>query len=207
MIKLNLKDFTNALKFCIVTAAKNDVRYYFNAVCLEVNADHIMVVGTDGHRISTVRLNVINDEALHGQSLLLDRPDVVQLLKVIDVKCPDDDTLALSADETTITIEHTGGSSKYTLVDGRFPDWRRAAGKILHGFRGKETPEPITEIGFDWGYLADIGKAFKHVQGGKAKPAKFEFNGAGTATKITSASVKSFSQLADPTVYLAPMRI
>lgn len=203
MIKLNTKDFVNALKFSIVTAAKKDVRYYFNAVCLEVNSDHVVVVSTDGHRISSVRLNVFVDEVLHGKQLLLNRVDVVRVIQTLDVKgTNDEDVTELMVEENIVTFVDEYSKVSLEMVDGRFPDWRRATSKRATG------GEEVTEIAFDWGYLADIGKAFKHVQGGKAKPAKFEFDSYDNAVKITmgTGSVKSFGQLADPTMYLAPMR-
>ena len=58
MLTVNRKDFMNALKAVIVTAAKNDVRYYMNTVLLEVQREKVTLVSTDGHRITFATLTL-----------------------------------------------------------------------------------------------------------------------------------------------------
>lgn len=198
---LNKKDFMNALKFCIVTAAKKDIRYYFSAVQIEVNADHLLMVTTDGHRISTVRLDVPGIE--DGTNLLIDRSSIDDAIKMIGNVKDDDAIIKLTVTESgVVELSCEGLVLQLKVVDGQYPDWRRIT-------RNDYTKQ-LNNVGFTCAYLADIGKAFKHVTQGKEVLAQMTFSEYNKPIKITTGSMKgliSCGQLTEATMYLAPLRV
>ena len=208
MLTVNRKDFMNALKAVIVTAAKNDVRYYMNTVLLEVQREKVTLVSTDGHRITfaTLTLNTGIEET--QVDLILERTDVERILKSVQVnKKLKTEELVIGWSEETVTIAADGMSFDLTQVDGKFPNWRRVTCDI-----DNLNPERagLTDYGINLIYLADAERAFKHLfiknEYGSHK-AHIELQTANDKMWITPMEIESCGQLTEIKMAIMPMRL
>ena len=208
MLTVNRKDFMNALKAVIVTAGKNDVRYYMNTVLLEVQREKVTLVSTDGHRITfaTLTLNTgIEDTQI---DLVLDRPDVERLIKGVSVnKKLKTEELVIKWCGATVSVEADGTLFTFNKVDCNYPNWRRVTCDI-----DNLNPERagLTDYCINLVYLADAERAFKHLfiknKYGSHK-AHIELQTAADKMWITPMEIESCGQLTAIKMAIMPMRL
>lgn len=101
--------------------AQQDVRYYLNGLLLEVKADELRAVATDGHRLATCGVSV--DLAIEGKTqVIVPRKAVLELAKLMTD--PESNVeLVLSNNHVRAQVGDYTFTSK--LVDGKFPDYER----------------------------------------------------------------------------------
>ena len=210
MLTVNRKDFMNALKAVIVTAGKNDVRYYMNTVLLEVQREKVTLVSTDGHRITfaTLTLNTGIEESQVDPVLVLGRADVERLIKGVSVnKKLKTEELVIKWEGATVSVEAGGTVMGMTQVDGKFPDWRRVTQDSVN-----LNPERagLTDYCINLVYLADAERAFKHLfiknKYGSHK-AHIELQTAADKMWITPMEIESCGQLTAIKMAIMPMRL
>ena len=114
---------TRLLKAALQVAPKADVRYYLNAVQLEVREQHITAVATDGHILFAGRINrpdVDSNGPVPETScnVLIPREAVDAALKGYK-----GDTIELECNATN--GQHRLGQTLFNEVDGKFPNWRK----------------------------------------------------------------------------------
>ena len=208
MLTVNRKDFMNALKAVIVTAGKNDVRYYLNTVLVEVQREKVTLVSTDGHRITfaTLALNTGIEET--QVDLMLERTDVERLIKGVSVnKKLKTEELVIKWCGATVSVEADGTLFTFNKVDGKFPNWRRVTCDI-----DNLNPERagLTDYCINLVYLADAERAFKHLfiknKYGSHK-AHIELQTAADKMWITPMEIESCGQLTAIKMAIMPMRL
>lgn len=151
-----MNDQLKALK-CF--AAKKDIRYYINSVLIEVSGGKVRGVATDGACLAIAML---------GST---DNPDAQYILPIAFVD-------SITAMKTTYGIEINGTEAKVinsaicTLVDARFPDFRRVAPPA--------TNSEQTCGYYDFELLARISKAAK-ILGAGINKIQFKQNGGDAA--------------------------
>jgi DNA polymerase-3 subunit beta len=128
------------IKTLLICAAKHDVRYYLNGVCVDARANgDVVLVATDGHRLLAYPVAVDNIEALAPGEYIIPREalEAVKPAKAgrivlpihIDIvtapDTPDPERVGVTIKgKTTITV--TGATSAVTApIDGQYPNWRR----------------------------------------------------------------------------------
>lgn len=147
--------YINVLK---LFAAKKDIRYYLNGICVEFGANkETVLAATDGYRIGAFKVgNPISIESRHQfiipnsflnkfkpSKTLINIPftffyeDGVQRIKAVD-----GDNLQISCD----------------AVNGRFPDYYKLAIKETNGLASKINPQ----------FLLDLEKASKILHSSKS---------------------------------------
>lgn len=104
--------------------AQQDVRYYLNGVMLEISADRITAVATDGHRlakmVSEVASEVGSDQS--PRQVIVPAKAVIELKRLLPTQDAfvsvelSDRTMRVSFGETVIVSK---------LVDGRYPEYER----------------------------------------------------------------------------------
>ena len=101
--------------------AQQDVRYFLNGMLLEVTADHLRTVATDGHRLAmcTVESGVAGVERLQ---VIVPRKGVQEIARLLDEA---GDEVALSVSENHMRVGHGGYSLTSRLIDGKFPDYEK----------------------------------------------------------------------------------
>lgn len=154
MIKINKPEFLSAL----LCAAKNDVRYYLNGVCVDSEG---FVVASDGHRMFV------------GSASTDQETTIFSLRGKAPVKF--DHVCIDTQNKTAVFADANGDAVQMTpvdIIDGRFPDWRR----VSNYKEGK-----VSAIGLDLQYLSDAAKAAKYF--GK-RHARIDMQDAASAVHI-----------------------
>jgi len=101
--------------------AQQDVRYYLNGILMEITAETIKLVATDGHRLalSEVKLDTGVDQ---DRQIIIPRKAVLELSRLLE----SGDSLAnciLSQNHLRVETNSLVFTSK--LIDGKFPDYQR----------------------------------------------------------------------------------
>ncbi|HSG88430.1 MAG TPA: DNA polymerase III subunit beta [Pseudomonadales bacterium] len=100
--------------------AQQDVRYFLNGMLLEVEADHVRSVATDGHRLAMCTVTPGAGES--RQQIIIPRKGVLELSRLLS-EGDDQVGLAIGANHLRAAV---GGFTFITkLVDGKFPDYER----------------------------------------------------------------------------------
>lgn len=144
--------FISALKFVSHAKAKNDVRYYLNAVHFEFKSGVLTMVATDGHRMAWAEVQAPD---MPDATYLLNGADIDTLLKVFKANSTGD--IGLWDTEHRLEFRAAGQGVSCAKVDGRFPDWRRVASPPAG-------PIPAyKDVNYE--YLAQAAAAFKGLTG------------------------------------------
>ncbi len=108
--------------------AQQDVRYYLNGVLLELSADRVVAVATDGHRLSKA-VAVVDAGSAGEVGLNSDTRQVIVPAKtVLELKrllgsAPDRVRVELS--ERTLMVDFGKTQVVSKLVEGQYPDYNR----------------------------------------------------------------------------------
>lgn len=101
--------------------AQQDVRYYLNGLLLEIRAQRVRAVATDGHRLA------LCDAPFEGSigsdiQIILPRKAVIELSRLLE----DGENVAeFEISNSHLRVTHEKGSFTSKLIDGRFPDYER----------------------------------------------------------------------------------
>lgn len=165
-------DITRAnLRAALIFAAKGDIRYYLNSVCLHVGeCGDARLIGCDGHRLGLVHLCDASGAA--PGEYIIPREAVENIKKA--VRGFDGLTLAIDGEAFTISDNYGGAIiAGGKLVDGKYPDWQRVMPQTFSGEAGNYNPQ----------YLFDVSKAVKEL-GGKNGFYDFTQNGNSSALAV-----------------------
>lgn len=130
------------LKALLLFAAKRDIREYLQGVYFETDADgRHFAAASNGHMMLILRLADDVEMADPG-SLLVARESIDLLVKhpaTRGLEYP----IEISEADGQPYAQLPGVRQPITLLDGRFPDWRRIlpSGKQSFGHRGAHNPE------------------------------------------------------------------
>jgi DNA polymerase-3 subunit beta len=104
--------------------AQQDVRYYLNGMLLEIQANQVRGVATDGHRLALHTLPIsIDTQTLQT---IIPRKAILELLRLLE---NNDEKITINVGNNHIkasTIEYTFSSR---LIDGRFPAYDKVLPK------------------------------------------------------------------------------
>jgi DNA polymerase-3 subunit beta len=116
--KIVLRDLLNQTSFAI---ANNDVRYYLNGICFDLQRDRLTVVATDGHRMALAETAFDLNDA-EPLKVIIPKKAVIELERMLDGG--DDAEIQISLDENHIKFEVSETLSITSkLIDGKFPDY------------------------------------------------------------------------------------
>ena len=104
--------------------AQQDVRYFLNGMLLEVDAEHVRTVATDGHRLAMCTLSPGSGQS--RQQVIVPRKGVLELSRVLS---EGDETVALSLGSNHLRADIGPYMFTTKLVDGKFPDYERVVPK------------------------------------------------------------------------------
>jgi hypothetical protein len=144
---------------------KKDVRDYLNGIHIEPRkAGGVIVVGTDGQRLLAI---ADKEGTLEGKSIIV-RLDPQTVTKCKQAKAGN--VLELR-DDGTAHIPALGHIAAYTVIDGKYPDWRavmpKEAGDVQAG------PAPA----FNPLYLADLCAVGKLLANGRTPAVRLHTRG------------------------------
>ena len=103
--------------------AHQDVRFYLNGMLLEIGADRLSCVATDGHRLAYSQC-ATDAEPETPVRAIIPRKSVNELQRLLGSVDPEDSvTLFVTAQHLQVQVGGVRLSTK--LIDGRFPDYNR----------------------------------------------------------------------------------
>ena len=139
------------IKALLLIAPKSDIRYYLNGVCVDVRAGLVTLVATDGHRLLAVPVAADNvEDARNGEFIIpRDTLEAVKPAKYGKIAAPITLDFPMPNPGALQSVTITGATTATaTVVDGRYPDWRRV-------MPATASNEPVQ---FNSEYLASFGK-------------------------------------------------
>ena len=101
--------------------AQQDVRYYLNGLMLEVSANYLRAVATDGHRLAYCEKETSADIADIKQ-VILPRKGVLELVRLLS---DTENSVKITLGSNHLQVEFDGLRLTSKLIDGRFPDYNR----------------------------------------------------------------------------------
>ena len=102
--------------------ARQDVRYYLNGLLLEVAADRVRAVATDGHRLAIAQLDAATGME-ESKSIIIPRKGVHELVRLLTGEEGNEIKIRVGSNAIQMSIEDIRFTSK--LIDGKFPDYGR----------------------------------------------------------------------------------
>ena len=118
-MKITLK--TSVLRAALICAAKKDLRYYLQGVCVSINHPQIaMVYGTDGHILfaGQCQIDVIDALASYGFQIIIPSDTI----KAIDKKA---EFIDLETIDGGAKDYYLLGNARFQAIDARYPDISR----------------------------------------------------------------------------------
>jgi DNA polymerase III subunit beta len=124
-VEFKFKVDTAALAGCLRAASDKDVRYYLNGVFLEF--DTRTAVATTGYYLLAVAEAIapVEAEPFPAGSVILPREQVAALVKA----SRKDASVELALAGNIITHVVNGVTTTFTVIDGKYPYWRRIVPK------------------------------------------------------------------------------
>ncbi|SER02394.1 DNA polymerase-3 subunit beta [Solimonas aquatica] len=101
--------------------AQQDVRYYLNGMLLEVSAQRVRVVATDGHRLALSEVG-LETEFTEQRQVVVPRKAILELQRLLDAT---DETVSLKIGASQLEVDLDVVRLTTKLIDGRFPDYER----------------------------------------------------------------------------------
>lgn len=184
------------LRAALICAGKADIRYYINAVAIEVHADRCFVLATDGHRLFIGRSNeapkgLVGDAPI---TYIIPRELVERAIRSLQRKFSPPLTFTLPPmPEGEVEIRAFDAGFTGALTEGRFPDWRRVASvQRSTSESGQFKPE----------YVADCQRVAECFIESRRATAFVDIahNGPQSAALVT------FSTTANACIFLMPLR-
>ena len=122
-MKILLKIST--LKAAEICAAKNDIRYYLNGVCIDVRTDSkLVIVGTDGHAMFVGVDDYEGEWNGKQEQIIIPIKTVKHVLKNCNKK------LSHIALESLLDGEMILDTSPFKPIDGKYPDYKKVIPKV-----------------------------------------------------------------------------
>ena len=104
--------------------AQQDVRYYLNGMLLELSAEQLRTVATDGHRMAMCTIDLPQVDAF--QQVILPRKGVNELLRLLE---DNDEMVKVTLGQHHLRVESTAFTLTSKLIDGRYPDYHKVLPK------------------------------------------------------------------------------
>jgi DNA polymerase III subunit beta len=119
-VQMPRKELLRLLEKTHFSMAQQDVRYYLNGMLLEIDAQALRAVATDGHRLALCETTLAT-KAKSAQQVIVPRKGVLELQRVLTDE--GDAEIAIGTNHVRAQIGDIRFTSK--LIDGRFPEYSR----------------------------------------------------------------------------------
>lgn len=137
-MEVNLKTLQSLAKYI---APKNEIRFYLVGVLLEITDAGRFYASTDGHKMVVIR-EARQETDDNGQWII--PRDVILSIKLS--KRPVIDTAEFNQESGKASITYCGTETRFGLVDGKFPDWRRVIPTKVSGEVAQFNPDYLVAI-------------------------------------------------------------
>lgn len=106
--------------------AQQDVRYYLNGMLLEVTADRLRTVATDGHRLAMADAQ-LNTGVADRVQVIVPRKGILEMSRLLAEA--GDARAKLTLGSNHLRVEYGTLTFTSKLIDGKFPDYERVLPK------------------------------------------------------------------------------
>lgn len=114
------KKFNEMISQTVFSISDDETRYFMNGVFMEKNGDNIIMVATDGRRLSYISENVENNiEDFKGVII----PS--KILNLVKKLSSGEGNLSIAVSEKTLYVKFDNQKVYSTLIDGQFPNYNR----------------------------------------------------------------------------------
>jgi DNA polymerase-3 subunit beta len=124
-------------------APKTEIRYYLVGVQLEVTDAGRFYVATDGHKLVAIR-EARQEGDVNGDYLI--PRDVILGVKIQKAGRKPVEFAEFELSDGKPSITYCGTETRFNLVDGKFPDWRRVVPTKVSGEIAQFNPDYLVEI-------------------------------------------------------------
>lgn len=122
-INITATDLHRCVKNTAFSMAQQDVRFYLNGMLLEIGADRLSCVATDGHRLAYSQCDTEANPETPVRAII-PRKSVGELLRMLSSSDAEESvTMLVTSQQLQIQVGGVRISTK--LIDGRFPDYNR----------------------------------------------------------------------------------
>jgi DNA polymerase III subunit beta len=132
----------NTLKAALLMAAKNDVRYYLNGVCFQPHGDDVIMIATTGHSLLAHKLNTAVEDGRLDREFIIPRDTIESVLKT----CGRSDSIEVELTNGSVTLRVNQFVITATIIDGKFPDWRKITPASCSGDASQIDPFLLAEV-------------------------------------------------------------
>ncbi len=122
--QLELKQLLELTQFAM---AQQDVRYYLNGLLLEISADYLRAVATDGHRLAAADLAMEIPNISEVRQIIVPRKAVLELQRMLGMD-DKDAKITIGSNALRLKVGNVRLTSK--LIDGKFPDYGRVIPRL-----------------------------------------------------------------------------
>lgn len=152
-MKIELSIEAKYIAAVMTAAAKNDIRFYLNSLCLEIGQLETRMIATDGHRLLVASVRATQEELTELTTVILPR-DMLDRIKLKGNTLIQIDYYPGKL-EHEVKVTYDGKTEIGRTVTGQYPDWRRIV------------PESVTgEVAqFNLNYMSDFAKAAAYLKG------------------------------------------
>lgn len=146
------------IKALLLVAAKQDIRYYLKGVLVDVRAQDVTLVATNGHVLLAVPyVDNIEGDRLIGQWIIpreavkpckagrSSLPITIEIIPGTQTPDPERPDATIKAPDTIIVTGATTTTTK--PIDGRYPDWRRVMPGSASGEVAQFDPALVATFG------------------------------------------------------------
>ena len=183
---VNMKHILAALH----CASTEETRYYLNGVCVQIRARETFAVATDGHVLFAAHHALKADETFKGV-LKPGEPDnkligdfILTSTSVKAIKprrIVDANAVMTLVDKTTVKLVCDDEDFYAKLIDGTFPDWRRAVPSDTNLAKAKEHIDDMDYNSRKLEAFWKCAKVLDSTTGGSGNPFYLARNGSGPA--------------------------
>ena len=122
-VHITASDLHICVKNTAFSMAQQDVRFYLNGMLMEIGADRLSCVATDGHRLAYSQCDTEADPDTPVRAII-PRKSVNELQRLLSTANTEDKvTILVTSQHLQIQVGGVRISTK--LIDGRFPDYNR----------------------------------------------------------------------------------
>jgi DNA polymerase-3 subunit beta len=126
VIRVNRTELKELIENTSFSMGNQDIRAYLNGLYFEVDEDNIVVVATDGHRLSIGEIKQSNKLSTK-KTVILPRKAVLELTKLLNKNEHEEVDIHLSKNYFYLNSDNTTIISR--LIDGNFPNYTQVIPK------------------------------------------------------------------------------
>ncbi len=119
-ITIKRKILKNLIENTSFSMGNQDIRAYLNGLYFEINKNNIIVVTTDGHRLSIGKIKQINN-SFNKKTVILPRKSIIEFTKLLNKNEHEEVNIYTSNNYFYLTTTNTTIISK--LINSKFPNY------------------------------------------------------------------------------------